>query len=92
MLLGRTGLLTSALCGALLLIATALLGCPPFCGSSTHAECETDDECVAGGCSGQLCGHEDEDLISTCEWRACYETDRPGLACGCYDGECQWSR
>jgi len=88
----RAAVLATVLLASCLLVTTALLGCPPFCGSSTYAECTLDDECRAGGCSGQLCGHMDEELITTCEWRECYGSDPPGLACGCYDGQCQWSR
>jgi hypothetical protein len=40
----------------------------------------TRSSCKVGGCSSQLCGEADDDLVSTCEWREVY---------GCYrDARC----
>ncbi len=77
---------------ALVGLSLVFVGCPPFCGSSTLAPCGSDGDCVAGGCSGQLCGGVDEDLTSTCEWRECYDNEPYGLECGCVQGECDWRR
>ncbi len=62
-----------------------------FCGSSTGAPCKTDEDCTAGGCSGQVCAGVDEgDLVTTCEMRDCYDNERYGLECGCAGGKCMW--
>jgi len=71
-------------------LCLALTGCGPFCGSSTLAPCESHDECTRGGCSGQICGHVTEEMVSTCEYRECFEADRYLLECGCVQGECRW--
>ena len=53
-------------------------------------ECQTDDECIAGGCSGTVCQSKDaEPVFTTCEWReeyACYKQ----TSCSCINGKCQW--
>jgi thiol-disulfide isomerase/thioredoxin len=48
-------------------------------------------KCKVAGCSGQLCVEEDDDGISTCEWReeyACYET---ATCARQSDGYCGWT-
>ncbi len=72
------------------ILSLTLTGCPPFCGSSTLAPCDSDTDCTAGGCSGQLCGGVGEELSTTCEWRECYDPDPYRLECGCVEGECDW--
>ena len=63
-----------------------------FCGTSTEAECSTDSDCETGGCSGQVCqGASEEEAITTCEWRECYDAEEFGASCGCVEGKCQWS-
>ena len=54
-------------------------------------ECSQNVDCLAGGCSGQLCLSRDkaDSAASTCEWRdeyACYRQDN----CICENNECQW--
>lgn len=61
-----------------------------FCGSSTNASCQTNADCVAGGCSGQICQGKDEDMVTTCEWRDCYANEQYGLSCQCINNQCQW--
>ncbi len=68
----------------------ALAGCGPFCGSSTEAACDSHADCTTGGCSGQICGHVSEEMISTCEYRDCYNAEAYLLQCGCVQGECRW--
>ena len=55
-------------------------------------ECTTDNDCVAGGCSGTVCQSKDaEPIFTTCEWReeyACYKE----INCGCVNGKCQWKK
>ncbi len=78
------------------LLVAALLagGCldEGFCGGSTEAVCAFDSDCMTGGCSGQICqGVAEEPIISTCEFRACYEASSFGLGCGCVEGKCAWN-
>jgi eight-cysteine-cluster-containing protein len=61
-----------------------------FCGTSTYTECASDEDCAAGGCSGQICEASDEGTVTTCEYRDCYNAAQYGLECGCYGGKCQW--
>jgi eight-cysteine-cluster-containing protein len=62
-----------------------------FCGWSTYHECESNGDCAAGGCSGQVCGGVNEDLTTTCEYKDCYNADKFGAFCECYEGKCRWS-
>ncbi|WP_290623350.1 MULTISPECIES: eight-cysteine-cluster domain-containing protein [unclassified Archaeoglobus] len=63
-----------------------------FCGWSTHAECSSDDECVVTGCSGQVCAGKGEQIVTTCEWKNCYDAKKFGVVCGCFNGKCQWAQ
>ncbi|MBM3209096.1 eight-cysteine-cluster domain-containing protein [Candidatus Shapirobacteria bacterium] len=64
-----------------------------FCGSSSLGKCAVDKDCLAGGCSGQICGTKNEGgRFTTCEWRDCYEARKYGLECKCIDKKCQWSK
>jgi len=62
-----------------------------FCGSSLYSECNSDSDCVIGGCSNQLCGSKDavNDMMSSCEHRPCYDHTRFDLNCTCKDNICQ---
>lgn len=63
-----------------------------FCGSSTNGKCSSDSDCLAGGCSGQVCQSKNEEsIITTCEWRDCYSAKKYDLKCKCIDTKCQWS-
>ena len=63
-----------------------------FCGWSTNKECSSDSDCVAGGCSGQVCySSSEEPAITTCEYRDCYDAEKYGLSCGCVENKCRWS-
>jgi len=60
-----------------------------FCGWSTYGKCESDEDCVIDGCSGQVCRSKfEEPVITTCEWLDCYKVE--GVACRCVKGKCQW--
>ncbi len=59
-----------------------------FCGWSTYASCKTDSDCRVGGCSGQVCMGAGEDIVTTCEWKECYNPS--GMRCGCVNNACQW--
>ncbi len=62
-----------------------------FCGISTYGKCEIDEECKISGCSGQICQSIYEDtLISTCEFKECYEYKKYGYICKCINNKCQW--
>lgn len=54
-------------------------------------ECSSDADCVASGCSQELCtstAAAAEGLMSTCEMRPCFKVLD---ACGCVEGHCRWS-
>jgi eight-cysteine-cluster-containing protein len=60
-------------------------GCPTLV-------CEPVGDCVVGGCSGQLCGEQGDELVTTCEWHdsyACYQ--RYGVCERQADGQCGWT-
>jgi eight-cysteine-cluster-containing protein len=64
-----------------------------FCGWSTYGHCLTDLDCIKGGCSGQVCqSKQEEPIITTCEWRDCYNAKLYGLDCKCINEQCQWYR
>jgi inhibitor of cysteine peptidase len=71
--------------------AISLTESSDFCGRSTKANCDSDDDCAAGGCSGQVCMRVTEDISTTCEYRDCYNADKYGLSCMCRLGKCQWA-
>ena len=55
--------------------------------------CETDADCVIGGCSSQLCILRGENGVTTCEWAdyyACFQRDSVQSTCGCVSGKCSW--
>src|SRR4030095_8037680 len=90
----------------IVLIAAAFVNCgtpaapkPPskaaatdgFCGSSTKGACQSDADCHASGCSGQICqSKKEEGQISVCDYKECYDAAKYGLKCGCVDQGCQW--
>jgi|GEM_PF-1210148 eight-cysteine-cluster-containing protein len=62
-----------------------------FCGFSTYGECVTDRDCMVGGCSGQVCQSKfEEPVITTCEWKECYDTEKYDVQCRCIENKCQW--
>jgi len=62
-----------------------------FCGKSTYSECQTDDDCIATGCSNQICQSKYEEMIlTTCEFRECFDSIKLGISCKCVDNMCQW--
>ncbi|WP_202320270.1 eight-cysteine-cluster domain-containing protein [Archaeoglobus neptunius] len=63
-----------------------------FCGWSTYAECKSDADCTVGGCSGQVCMGSGEDIVTTCDWKDCYDAKKFGMTCGCFEGQCQWAQ
>ncbi len=77
-------------------IALAFYGTPAapkadFCGTSTKAACEIDADCIASGCSGQICqAKTEQSAITTCEMKDCYIAKNYGVGCLCRDKKCQW--
>jgi eight-cysteine-cluster-containing protein len=64
-----------------------------FCGTSTHGPCQTNEDCMTSGCSGQICQSTSEDaLASDCMWTDCYDDEKYGVACTCYEGSCKWKK
>ena len=63
-----------------------------FCGWSTYAECKTDNDCKVAGCSGQVCAGVNEDIVTTCEWKECFDAKKYGMFCGCINNQCQWAQ
>ncbi len=62
-----------------------------FCGSATRGDCVSDNDCVAGGCSGQICqGISEESIFTTCEWNECYNAAAYQVFCGCVSNKCEW--
>lgn len=62
-----------------------------FCGSSSGSGCSVDSDCEPGGCSGQVCGGQGENLITTCEFRDCYDAEKYGVSCDCVENKCEWN-
>ena len=63
-----------------------------FCGTSTYDECDTNEDCTEGGCSGQLCQSVNaEKTFTTCEYLECYNNELYGLTCQCIENQCQWN-
>jgi len=81
---------------AAVVLAAALATCGSdgkksgFCGSSTGAACRGDADCARSGCSSQVCAGVFEQIVTTCEWRACYVPEPYGVTCGCAGGACGW--
>lgn len=66
-----------------------------FCGTSTRKVCESNEDCVKTGCSGQICSSTIEKesigkILSTCEYKSCYDSQKAGVSCGCIKNKCQW--
>ncbi len=62
-----------------------------FCGWSTGALCTTDQDCTASGCSGQVCTSvASGGVMTTCEWRECYDSKAYNVSCACVNNQCIW--
>ena len=62
-----------------------------FCGTSTKASCTSDSDCISSGCSGQICqSSSEEQSISTCEYKDCYDEAVYGFSCTCIEQKCSW--
>lgn len=47
--------------------------------------------CKIGGCSSQICGEKNEDLVTTCEWRPEYECYKIAICERQSNGKCGWT-
>lgn len=64
-----------------------------FCGWETYGKCDLDADCIRGGCSGQVCQSKNEEpVITTCEWKECYDLNLFQLKCRCINKQCKWQR
>ncbi len=62
-----------------------------FCGWSTNGTCASDEDCVVGGCSEQVCQSINETpVITTCIYAACYNAQAYNLSCNCVSKKCMW--
>lgn len=62
---------------------------PPVTGAT--GECENDFDCVASGCSGQICQPKNQPPINTtCEYKEEYACYQPA-ECQCNSNKCGWS-
>lgn len=58
-----------------------------MCVKNSNDECQTDSDCNAGGCGGELCFNPAVSSgISTCECTTPTQVD----GCGCVNGSCSW--
>lgn len=62
-----------------------------FCGWATNGPCSNNSDCTIGGCSSQVCQSKSEEpVITTCEYKECYNASKYGMICGCTENTCQW--
>lgn len=70
---------------------TLIFGQRAFCGESTFAECTINEDCMEGGCSGEICkGKTELPKITDCIWRTCYDEVTFKVNCQCIENQCQW--
>jgi len=63
-----------------------------FCGTSTYGSCEINSDCKIGGCSSSVCqSKNEEDSITTCEYKDCYNNKKYNMQCVCKNNKCQWN-
>ncbi|MDD5651163.1 MAG: eight-cysteine-cluster domain-containing protein [Candidatus Nanoarchaeia archaeon] len=66
--------------------------CGDFCGTSKLDSCNSNEDCVVGGCSSQICQSKDnEPSMSTCEYQSCYNPVSYNLTCKCVNSQCKWN-
>ena len=63
-----------------------------FCGTSTYGACEKHTDCIKAGCSSSVCqSTSEEDIITTCEYKECYNYQKYKMGCLCIENQCQWA-
>lgn len=60
-----------------------------FCGISTYSYCESNNDCIVGGCSGEICQGKNEEIFSICIWKECYKNLK-NHRCACINNRCRW--
>jgi len=74
----------------LFLIGCAVQQTPGSSEPKPLPECQTDKDCIKGGCSGTICQSKDvPPIITTCEWKeeyTCYQESN----CICMNNKCEW--
>jgi eight-cysteine-cluster-containing protein len=64
-----------------------------FCGTSTKGTCETDNDCIVGGCSNSVCqGKNETPVITTCMYSECQNVEKYNAKCLCENNKCKWNR
>ncbi len=64
-----------------------------FCGTSTLGICETDEDCIIGGCSNSVCQSKNEEPSATaCKYRDCYDKEKYDAKCVCKKNRCIWNK
>lgn len=64
-----------------------------FCGKSTFGACQTDADCITAGCSNSVCQSKtEEQSVTTCEWKDCYNSSTYKVNCLCINNKCAWSK
>jgi len=58
-------------------------------GTSINGTCSSNNDCVIGGCNGEICGNEPMDSI--CIYNPPYPKDL-GCSCKCVDNKCMWAK
>ena len=56
-----------------------------FEGTHLDNSCDSDSDCIVGGCSGEVCAAEG--AFTTCEGLS----SQPSGSCGCVEGQCIWA-
>ncbi len=62
-----------------------------FCGTSTKSYCESNQDCITGGCNGEICENTTDSVFSTCQALDCFDNRKYELNCKCINNECIWS-
>lgn len=64
-----------------------------YYGRPTYGNCQTDDDCIFGGCNAEICQSRNEESIVS----ICLAPEKPtpkqlGYQCRCIVNKCQWSK
>lgn len=61
-------------------------------GNQNMAECDSDSDCITGGCSNTICMPKDQEpIMTTCEYKEEYDCYND-IECRCIAGECGWDK
>ncbi len=61
--------------------------------NTSEIECNYNGDCSVSGCSGQICGKNDDvkDMVTTCEFLEEYACLKE-TSCSCIKDKCQWEK